>query len=911
MWLRGRKSKSGDHSHGTSDQAWHLQLGEVRPNDWTGEAPPPPPTRSDETEDQSRRKTRSNLRTFARVVAVGCAVLGLWLGGMLFYYTLKYPDPQAVGTAKQTPVLRILARDGTLLAERGGAHPYMPLALLPRHVIDAVVAIEDRRFFSHWGVDPGGLLRATLVNMRQGRFVQGGSTLTQQLAKNLFLTSERTMTRKLDELMLAIWLETRLTKADILELYLNRVYFGSGSYGIESASQRYFGKSARALKVAEAAILAGLLKAPSRLSPVSNPGLARQRGRLVLEKMFEAGLISQTVYASSQKQTVRFQKSKPRKTTSGAEYAVDFVLEQMPTLIDTGYGDVIVETTLDADLQQHARRTLSDLLAKNGKTLNAHQGALVVMDVQGGLRALVGGVDYRKSQFNRAVTAQRQPGSTFKPFVFLAALESGLRPTTLTYDLPITVEGWSPKNANGKFSGAVTLRDALARSINTVAVRLALDATPQRVAATANRLGITSDLKPEPSLALGTSEVSLLDLTSAYNVFGSGGQKTTFHVIRRIRSTGGRILYAHDEQPGGRLVADPHVAAMNDMLNAALVEGTGRRAGIPRHPAAGKTGTSQDFRDAWFIGYTAHMTAGVWLGNDRNRSMKKVSGGGLPARIWREVMTHAHQDLKPIPLPGTAWQGTRISGSPGPKPPPQASMGTQQLSANTRRPRARSGPAPQKQTRMFNPVPPTRAERRPQPVAKVNGPRPQKIATRVEPQRRLIIKPPPPPAPVPPLPSAKPNIWSLTLSRMLETGDLPSTQNRSGFSRISEDIKIGRANATAANNARQTPRSKPPGQMALGGAAGGLAPISRDEQTILTHEFIARGGTAVRGDVYPRQSIPDELFVQAQGIPVEPARGAQPPPALMYPAPQAQRATNRGFDAEDIRRRLLMGGPSN
>lgn len=619
--------------------------------------------------------TRQQPRAPRRFVWIGikwatyCAMLaivaaGFWLAGNIFYYTLKFPDPLALGSDKKTPVLRILARDGSLLAERGTAHPYMPLALLPRHVVDAVVAIEDRRFFNHWGIDPTGLLRATFVNMRAGRFVQGGSTLTQQLAKNMFLSPERTMTRKLDELVIAAWLESRLTKEEILELYLNRVYFGGGAYGIEAAAQLYFDKSARAVTVAEAAVLAGLLKAPSRLAPTSNPGLARARGRIVLVKMRETGAIDENSYAGARQATIRFAKPRAERTADANGYAVDFILDSLPDLIQGGHGEVIVETTIDAGLQSEAHARIARMIGEEGKSRDATQAAMVVLDAAGGVRALVGGVDYGASQFNRAVKARRQPGSTFKPFVYLTALENGMTPDTITYDLPISIDGWAPRNANGQYTGAITLRDALARSINTVAVRLTLDAGPAEVAATAQRLGIAEDLVAEPSIALGTSEASLLELTSAYAVFAADGRKVVPHVIDRIRTTSGRVLFARAPEAEQRLVSRSHVAAMNDMLNAALVAGTGHRAGLTDHPAAGKTGTSQDFRDAWFIGYSAHLTAGVWVGNDRGTPMQRVSGGSMPAKVWRAVMSAAHRGLEPLPLPGTAWEGTRMSRNP-------------------------------------------------------------------------------------------------------------------------------------------------------------------------------------------------------------------------------------------------------
>ncbi len=586
---------------------------------------------------------------------------GTGLGLMLVWCSAVYPDPMSLKGKDHAPLIRILARDGSVLAERGGSDDYVPLDLLPAHAANAVIATEDQRFYEHPGLDPWGLLRATIANIRSKRFVQGGSTLTQQLAKNLYLSADRTLARKLEELALALWLEARLSKADILELYLNRVYLGSGAYGIDAAARRYFGKPARHLTLAESAVIAGLLKAPSKYSPLASPEIARSRARLVLGQMRRAGFISADDEHSAAIAVGRIAQSRP-EVREGAEYAVDYVLDQLPESARAAKDqEVIVETTLDAGLLTRTASLVTRLIAERGGALRASQAAVVVLDQHGGIRALVGGRTYAESQFNRAVKAHRQPGSAFKPFVYLAALEAGLKPDTVVKDLPLKVSGWTPRNYNGEYRGAMTLRTALARSVNTVAVRLAMRVGPNKVAAVAQRLGITSRLGRDASLALGTSEVSLLELTGAYNVLANGGHEAEPHVLRRVLTRSGHILYERGQKSPRTIVARANVGAMNEMLNAALVTGTGKRAALARHPAAGKTGTSQGFRDAWFVGYTAHLTTGVWTGNDDGRAMNHVVGGSLPAEIWREVMLAGHAGKRPQPLAGTSVVGGPVA----------------------------------------------------------------------------------------------------------------------------------------------------------------------------------------------------------------------------------------------------------
>ncbi|KAB2911714.1 MAG: PBP1A family penicillin-binding protein [Hyphomicrobiaceae bacterium] len=612
-----------------------------------------------------RQGLRRRVPWVIRLLILAPVYLGLPAAAVIacafVYYTTIIPNPMELRQRESTPVVRILARDGSVLAERGGADAYTPFEHLPRHLIDAVVATEDRRFFEHWGLDPSGLMRAAFTNLRAGRFVQGGSTLTQQLAKNLFLSSKRTLGRKFEELVMALWLELRLSKRDILELYLNRVYFGGGAYGIETAARRFFGKSARELTLAESAMLAGLLKAPSKFSPAWNPAMARARARSVLAKMVEAGLLSPEQGEQASSAAIRFADAITDRGQSGFEYAVDAVLERLPPLAGTDSREMVVETTIDGDLQRRAQAIVHDLISTEGRAVDAGQAGLVLLDMKGGIRVLIGGRAYAESQFNRALKAKRQPGSAFKTFVYLAALESGLTPNSIVQDLPILGAGWSPRNEGGRYRGAVTLREAFAQSMNAAAARLHMSVGPRRTAAVARRLGIGSELRAEASLALGTSEVTLVELTGAYGVLANGGRNLEPHIIRRVRTGTGQVLYARPEESGKTLVAPAHVGALNDMLNAVLVSGTGRRAALPKHPAAGKTGTSQDFRDAWFVGFTAHFVAGVWVGNDDGRTMNRVMGGNLPARLWRDVMVLAHEGYAPAPLPGTVPEGGTLA----------------------------------------------------------------------------------------------------------------------------------------------------------------------------------------------------------------------------------------------------------
>ena len=601
--------------------------------------------------------------------AVFGTAAAIMLGFALIMTTIAVPNPMVHRKSERAPVIRVLAVDGTVMYERGVAYDYMPIDLLPKHVTDAIVATEDRRFFEHWGLDPIGLGRAMLTNLRAGRYAQGGSTLSQQLAKNLFLSSDRRLGRKIEELYLAFWLEIRLSKKDILELYLNRVYFGGGAYGIEAAARRYFNKSARDISVIEAAVLGGVLKAPSKFSPLTSPPLARARARVVVQNMLAGGFLTQEQAKQASGELIQFYNPARDHEASGFESAVDYVLERLPPLSNVSASEIVIETTIDASLQKRAQQRLTQLIESEGAASDVNQGALLVLETDGAIRAMVGGRNYAENQFNRAVRAKRQPGSTFKPFVYLAALESGLTPDSTVYDLPLSIKGRSPRNENGTYRGAITMRQALTQSINSVAVRLHMDLGSKRTIEVANRLGIHADLRDGPSLALGASEVTLLEMTGAYATFASGGFRVEPHVINRVRTGGGVVLHQRSLHVPVRLVDNVRVAQMTDMLHSALINGTGKRAALQRFPAAGKTGTSQDFRDAWFIGYSSQLVGGVWFGNDNARPMNRIMGGTLPARLWHDVMLAAHENRVPQPLPGMTANAPTVAITDSMAPP--------------------------------------------------------------------------------------------------------------------------------------------------------------------------------------------------------------------------------------------------
>src|SRR3954447_21377022 len=596
----------------------------------------------------------------------GLLVLGCWavigLAGLIAYHASQLPPIDQLAVPKRPPNIAIMASDGSLLANRGetGGRTVALKELSP-YLPKAFVAIEDRRFYDHFGIDPVGITRAMMRNVTRRGVAQGGSTLTQQLAKNLFLTQERTASRKIQEAILALWLERNYSKDQLIELYLNRVYFGAGAYGVEAAAQRYFGKPAKDVSLAEAAVLAGLVQAPSRLAPNRNPQAAQARAELVLSAMSEQGIAS-----TAQVKTALASPAKPVRAqgAGSANYAADWVMDVLDDFVGAIESDIAVTTTIDPALQAAAERAVVDELNAKGVRYNVGQGALVAMRPDGAVRALIGGKNYAESQFNRATAARRQPGSAFKPFVYLAAVERGLTPDTLREDAPVNLKGWNPENYSRHYRGPITLREALALSLNTVAVRLGLEVGPKVVVQTAQRLGVTSPLQANPSIALGTSEVTPLELVGAYAAFANGGQGVVPFVIAQVKGADGKVLYKRGDGGLGRVIESNAVAMMNAMMHETFVIGTARAGATPGWATAGKPGTSQDFRDAWFVGYTATLVAGVWLGNDDGESTKKVTGGNLPVEVWGRFMKTALAGQKPVPLPGGVWRPPAVEAAP-------------------------------------------------------------------------------------------------------------------------------------------------------------------------------------------------------------------------------------------------------
>jgi penicillin-binding protein 1A len=557
------------------------------------------------------------------------------------------PEADNIPALARRPQVTILAHDGTMVLRLGqSAGPVVSATELPSHLIEAVIATEDRRFYHHFGIDPIGLARALLVDLREGRFVAGGSTITQQLAKNLFLSPDRTIKRKVQEALLAFQIERLYTKDQILTLYLNRVYLGAGAFGISAAARTYFDKDPRDLNLIESAVIAGLLKAPSRFSPAHDVDLARRRASVVISRMQDEGYLTADQARAARAAPIRL----ARQPDNVGRYFADWAVDAVKSYIGGPARDIIVKTTLDVGMQKAAEARMKAALAGPGAKVDASQGALVAIATDGAVRAMVGGADWGASPFNRATQALRQPGSAFKAIVYLAGLDAGLEPETNLLDAPIKVGTYAPRNFEHRFKGMVTVEEAFADSINTVAVAVLQRAGIDNVIRWAKRLGITTPLKREAGLALGASEVTLLELTSAYVPFANGGTPVWPYGVSEITDESGHVLYRRlGSGPG--LTIDPRlIAEMNKLLGAVVNYGTGKAARLDR-PTFGKTGTNEGYRDAWFIGYSGALTTGVWFGNDDGSPMKNVTGGGLPARTWKQFMTDAEKSQpKPAPV---------------------------------------------------------------------------------------------------------------------------------------------------------------------------------------------------------------------------------------------------------------------
>ena len=590
---------------------------------------------------------------------------GLTFGVIACFVLLAYALPPFSGTGDvwnrgREYAVTFTDANGEIIGRRGiRQDDAIPLSEIPPHMIKAVLATEDARFFDHFGVDVIGTLRAIIQNARANDVVQGGSSLTQQVAKNLFLSPERTIRRKVHEAFLSLWIEARLSKEEILKLYLDRSYLGGGAYGIEAASQFYFGKSVRDVTLAEAAMLAGLFKAPSKYAPHQNIEVARARANTVLYRMLDAGFITQGELLQARREPA---VAIAQSISDSPNWFLDWAYRDTLAVIDSRgiTGDFVLEvkTTINLPLQTAAQKIINEEVALNAEPYHLSQGAAVVMSTDGAVRAIVGGKDYEISQFNRATDALRQSGSSFKPFVYMAALLNGFKPSDKVVDGPVSVGNWSPRNYTNKYKGRTTLTDALAHSYNSIPVKLMIAIGRSAIINTAHLAGIKGELETWAPMVLGTSALSLMDLTTGYIAFASGGIPATPYAVLEIRRSNGDVLYmrdAEDTSQPHRVFPEEKVAELNSMLAAVVKSGTGRRADLGFAPQAGKTGTNQGYRDAWYIGFTAHYVTGVWYGNDDFTPMKEVTGGLLPAPTWKRIMVEAERGLKPVGLAGIPY----------------------------------------------------------------------------------------------------------------------------------------------------------------------------------------------------------------------------------------------------------------
>ncbi|MCI5073526.1 PBP1A family penicillin-binding protein [Oricola sp.] len=634
-----------------------------------------------------RFRVRGVKRVFFELMSEG---MTLGAGGAVVMLALALPASEEVaGNWREQDEFAVvfLDRYGAEIGRRGILHSdAVPIEELPDHLVKSVLATEDRRFFDHIGLDFIGLARAMTENVRANSVVQGGSTITQQLAKNLFLSNERTLDRKIKEAFLSIWLEANLSKEEILKLYLDRAYMGGGTFGVAAAAEFYFGKDVRDINLAEAAMLAGLFKAPAKYAPHINLPAARARANEVLTNLVQSGFMTEGQVTGARRHPADVVL---RAAIDSPDHFLDWAFAEVKEYMITEHlpsRSITVRTTLDRDLQRASEEATEFFLRQQGARYNVSESAVVLIENNGAVRAMVGGRDYGESQFNRATVAERQAGSSFKPYVYAAALEnSDLTPNSVVRDGPVTWRGWSPKNYGRSFSGRVTLATALAKSINTVPVLLARDylkGTDQIVDLT-RRMGIVSPIIKHHTMVLGTSGMTVLDQATGYLTFASGGYAHRRHAFTKIVNSAGDVLYQHDDAEfvGDRVLSEKTAIEMNQMLANVPVWGTGRRAALEMTTAAGKTGTTQSYRDAWFVGYTGNFTAAVWYGNDNYKPTNRLTGGSLPAMTWQRIMTFAHTGIELLPIPGVD----------PPKAEPQPKPDDEQIAdANAERPRVLS-----------------------------------------------------------------------------------------------------------------------------------------------------------------------------------------------------------------------------
>ena len=627
-------------------------------------------------------------RSWLYVLFFLLAWVGILGGAFYMRWAAEVPDISGLMAKAPSHDVTILDIKGHFIARRGltqGA--LVEVNALPPYVPNAFIAIEDRRFRSHLGIDPIGLMRAARINLLEGRVAQGGSTITQQLAKNLFLKPQRTFERKIQEAILALYLEAHYNKDQLLTLYLNRVYFGAGVYGIEAASERFFNKRANALTLPEAAMLAASLKAPAKYNPLADADASAARGLVVLAAMRDAGFITEAQEKDAQATRPRVVRS---AGTPGSGYFVDWVLANLADEIGETDEPLIVQTTLDLDLQADAERAVDAALAQQGAAMNASEAALVAMTPDGQVRAMVGGRSYVETPFNRVTDALRQPGSAFKPFVYLSAFEHGHNADELMRDEPVTIgKTWRPSDYEGHYEGEITLTRAFAKSSNVVAAQLANAVGPGVVAQTAHRLGITSTLDAVPAIALGTSVVTPLELTQAYAPFANGGNRVSAYGVMSIRTRAGKVVYARRGSGFGRVVSAQNAAAVSRLMVETVSTGTGKAARLDGRESAGKTGTTQDFRDAWFIGFSADYVCGVWFGNDNSSPMKHVTGGSLPAHLFKRFMEDAEAGMPARPLIGLTLVAS--AQTPSPIDELQAAVAAPAATANADKPETFEG----------------------------------------------------------------------------------------------------------------------------------------------------------------------------------------------------------------------------